>query len=308
MQTLLIASTDAHPIQWIDITDPSSAELHDLAERYGLHPLMVQDCLQSDHLPKFEITDSGCAFMILRAFDPSFRGTPDNLQDLSDKIAIFTGPEYVITIHHKSYTFLESIADRIQEWSHNNQKSWSTQQVIGYIFRDVLIQYREPAQKIEQEIDYYESNIFLRKGQRDLLKSLYLIKRRAMLLKRIILLLREPLMQFKIHSGNKHTRLMQDISDRQLELEIGYDQMLDELTQLLNLYISLSSQRTNDVMRILTIFSVFFLPLTFIVGVYGMNFDFMPELEWEYGYIGVWVLMLMVTVSVFIWFRKRRWL
>jgi magnesium transporter len=129
-----------------------------------------------------------------------------------------------------------------------------------------------------------------------------------MLLKRIILLLREPLMQFKIHSGNKHSRLMQDISDRQLELEIQYEQMQDELTQLLNLYISLSSQRTNDVMRILTIFSVFFLPLTFIVGVYGMNFDFMPELEWEYGYIGVWVLMLIVTLSVFIWFRKRRWL
>lgn len=308
MQQTLLDSNAQHNLRWIDITEPTPEQLHTLAEEFGLHPLTVQDCLQSDHLPKFEVTESDGTFIILRAFDFDFKGTPDNLQDLSNKIAIFTGTNYIITIHHKEYAFLETIADRLQEWSRKNQKTWSAQQVIGYIFREVYIQYREPARKLEQEIDYYESNIFLRKGNRDLLKSLYLIKRKALLFKRIIMLLREPLMQFKIHTGNKHGRLIQDITDRQLELEITYEQMLDELTQLLNLYISLSSQRTNEVMRILTIFSVFFLPLTFIVGVYGMNFNFMPELNWEHGYLGVWILMLLVTIVVFIWFRKRKWL
>jgi magnesium transporter len=308
MQRTLLEANAQHSLHWIDITEPTPEQLHALAEQYGLHPLTVQDCLQSDHLPKFEVTESGEAFIILRAFDFDFKGTPDNLQDISNKIAIFTGPDYIITLHRKEYAFLDTIVDRLQEWGRKNLKSWSTQQVIGYIFREVYIQYREPARKLEQEIDYYESNIFLRKGNRDLLKSLYLIKRKALLFKRIIMLLREPLMQFKIHTGNKHGRLMQDITDRQLELEISYDQMLDELSQLLNLYISLSSQRTNEVMRILTIFSVFFLPLTFIVGVYGMNFKIMPELDWKYGYALVWGIMIIVTLMVFFWFKKRKWL
>jgi magnesium transporter len=91
-------------------------------------------------------------------------------------------------------------------------------------------------------------------------------------------------------------------------METLFDQLNEEMNQLLSLYISLSSQRTNEVMRILTIFSVFFLPLTFIVGVYGMNFQFMPELSWKYGYALVWIGMIAVTIFVWRWFKKRKWL
>ena len=76
----------------------------------------------------------------------------------------------------------------------------------------------------------------------------------------------------------------------------------------MNIYISLSSQKTNEVMRVLTVFSVFFMPLTFIVGVYGMNFDFMPELRLKWGYPGVMLLMGFITFSIYVWFRRNGWL
>jgi magnesium transporter len=83
---------------------------------------------------------------------------------------------------------------------------------------------------------------------------------------------------------------------------------LDEVNNLVNLFMSLSSQKTNDVMKVLTIFSVFFMPLTFIAGIYGMNFEFMPELRQKWGYPGVMVLMGIVTAFIYFWFKRKKWL
>jgi magnesium transporter len=87
-----------------------------------------------------------------------------------------------------------------------------------------------------------------------------------------------------------------------------YNQALEDVTNLTNLHLSFSAQRTNDVMKILTIFSVFFMPLTFIVGVYGMNFQFMPELRQKWAYPAVLLIMALVTVAVYLWFRRKKWL
>lgn len=87
-----------------------------------------------------------------------------------------------------------------------------------------------------------------------------------------------------------------------------YNQILESVNNLLNLTVSLAAQRTNDVMRVLTVFSVFFMPLTFIVGIYGMNFDFMPELRQKWGYPGVMILMAVVTGIIYTWFKRKKWL
>jgi magnesium transporter len=87
-----------------------------------------------------------------------------------------------------------------------------------------------------------------------------------------------------------------------------YDQLSDDAQNLVSTYMSFSAHKTNDVMKILTIFSAYFLPLTFIVGVYGMNFRFMPELDWEWGYPAVILLMLGVFIAIYIWFRRKKWL
>jgi magnesium transporter len=101
---------------------------------------------------------------------------------------------------------------------------------------------------------------------------------------------------------------MQDIRDSQIKLQLFYDQMTEDALNLVSMYMSISANKTNDVMKILTIFSAYFLPLTFIVGVYGMNFDFMPELGWQYGYPMVIGFMLLVFIVIYTWFRRKKWL
>jgi magnesium transporter len=93
-----------------------------------------------------------------------------------------------------------------------------------------------------------------------------------------------------------------------LRLQTSTKHIIDNVGNLLNIYISLSSQRTNEVVRVLTLFSVFFMPLTFIAGIYGMNFDFMPELRWHYGYLSAMLFMTFVTVIIFWWFKRKGWL
>jgi magnesium transporter len=91
-------------------------------------------------------------------------------------------------------------------------------------------------------------------------------------------------------------------------VELYFDQLTDDVNNLLTVYLSVSSQKTNEVMKVLTVFSAFFLPLTFLVGVYGMNFKYMPELEQRLGYPAIWAVMLGIVIGIYIWFRRKQWL
>jgi magnesium transporter len=93
-----------------------------------------------------------------------------------------------------------------------------------------------------------------------------------------------------------------------VKLIMLYEQAYEDVTNLMNIYLSLSARKTNQVIHVLTLFSVFFMPVTFIVGIYGMNFKIMPELEWPWGYPAVMVLMGTITLAIWIWFRKRKWM
>ena len=105
--------------------------------------------------------------------------------------------------------------------------------------------------------------------------------------------------------SNTYTR---DTRDLYVKLHNIYDTLFENMNHLVMVYFSISSQRTNEIVRVLTVFSVFFMPLTFIVGIYGMNFDFMPELRLKWGYPGVMILMGAITFGIYVWFKRRGWL
>lgn len=108
--------------------------------------------------------------------------------------------------------------------------------------------------------------------------------------------------------GKKKSNELQDIGDSQVKLQLFYDQLSEDSQNLVSTYMSYSAQKTNEVMKVLTLFSAYFLPLTFIVGIYGMNFDHMPELRHRYGYPIIMLMMLLIFLLIFFWFKRRKWL
>ena len=133
-----------------------------------------------------------------------------------------------------------------------------------------------------------------------------MLKRRTSLCRKLLLLTGEVVSA--VQHRQKKSYELQDIRDTQTKLQLFFDQLNEDSQNLISTYMSYSAQKTNEVMKVLTLFSAYFLPLTFIVGIYGMNFDNMPELRYRYGYPVIMGLMLLIFLLIFFWFKRRKWL
>ncbi|HRP09043.1 MAG TPA: CorA family divalent cation transporter, partial [Gemmatimonadales bacterium] len=152
-----------------------------------------------------------------------------------------------------------------------------------------------------------EEAVFTQRGRTFTTRDAFNIKRLLSLTRRILWQTSLAL-QKMMPPAERSDPLNQELRDTAEAYLFWIDQLTDEVNQLLQVQLSLSAKRTNEVMRILTVFSAFFLPLTFIVGIYGMNFHYMPELAVKWGYPAVLVAMAGVSAAIFIWFRRRGWL
>ena len=296
-----LATSETCPFTWLDITNPTPEELDAVAKQYNLHYTVIKDCLEPDHLPKFE-DFKNVNFLITRIYNPKKEKEADTIQDFSSKIAIFYSADFLITVHRLPQPVLAEIHQRFV----TDRECSSTTELTIHIIRWVINSYVEPGLQLASHLDAHESTIFLRQKAPNVLEKLYYLKRKASSAKRILTLSNDILACLRRLEGN--SSLLQDTQDLLIKAVTIYDQLEDSVTHLLNIYLSLSSQRTNEVMRILTIFSAFFLPLTFIVGIYGMNFEFMPELKWHLGYPGVLILMVAVAGGIYMWFKRKGWL
>ncbi|MBD1362553.1 magnesium transporter CorA [Mucilaginibacter sp. ZT4R22] len=295
-----IISKTANGFEWMDITAPSDDEFAEVAKKYKLHPALVKDCLQPDHLPKFERLEN-YSFIIFRICTGNDLPEADSVQELTHKIAIFYADDFILTIHRKKQTLFDELIESV-----GKQKCTGSHELLNLLINACLGTYDQPLKKLSKSVDYYEEIVFLRPKNAPLLKGLYYLKRKIDLLKQMLILSYDIIDNVDSKElGDVNTR---DTRDQYIKFQNMFSSYSENIHQLLNIYFSASSQRTNETMRILTIFSVFFMPLTFIVGIYGMNFDFMPELKWKLGYPGVMLLMAVVTVLIYIWFKKKKWL
>lgn len=288
--------------EWLDITNPSVEELDVIARRYGLQEEAVEDCLEPDHLPKFELMNR-VNFLITRIYNPKKDKNYDTIQDLSSKIAIFYAKDFLITVHRLP----QPIVSHVQADTTEADFCPTTTELALQIVRGAIQSYIAPGLSLADEMEFYEDAIFLQdKAPENILRNLYHLKRRISSTRRILMLTKDV-----VAAAGRHSNLpsaVQDTTDLHIKAVTLYDQLDDALTHLLEIHISLQSQRADEVMRVLTIFSAFFLPLTFIVGVYGMNFHYMPELNWRYGYAVCLGMMVAVFATIYIWFKRKGWL
>ncbi len=286
---------------WIDVYDPTADELRLLADTYQLPEAAVIDCLQSEHLPKFERFEN-YYFIIVRFYDQNCKQDSDSIQKLTRKVAIFYNSEFILTIHRSKFELLDKVAHKYC----NSAKMKHPFDLTCKIVKNAFETFEEPLNSIDETISNFESKIFLKKRTPDLLKNLYLLKRQIHVFKRLNYV--SKMVVDNMHTSYKKNSYFEDMRDYYLRMEVFTEQLHEDVQSLLHLYLSISSQKTNEVMRILTVFSAFFLPLTFLVGVYGMNFEFMPELHHKLGYPAILIFMLLVTILIFQWFKRKQWL
>lgn len=286
--------------EWIDLLNPTKEEMQEIAEKCNLNFYNLADSLEPNHLPKFE-TENGINFLILRVVHKGDK-KDTTIESLSNKIAVFFNESLLITIHRIEMSFINDIADKCQNMRH----TFSTNLVIIKILKSVLQTYNDSILYIIDKLESYENKLFLKNPSSKVLQSIYSLKRKTNLCTKLLILSDEVINSIKPTKQEKAA--YQDAKDLYLKLTTLYEQVMDDLNNLLNLYISLSSQKTNEIMKTLTIFSIFFMPLTFIAGIYGMNFRFMPELELKWGYPIIIVVMILITLIIYYWLKRKKWL
>jgi len=279
--------------EWIDLENPTQQELKELTQPFDIDYNLLEDILEHGHLPKIEKLKD-YTFLILRAHSQTTQNNIATVGELTNKIAFFINENRLITIHRASFKFLENLAGDFED---------SEKLMLGIIDR-MLFTYEIPLQQQNDKMDQLEREVFLKNGSPISIETLYYQKSQARIIKKILQVTQNVLNQVVVQAESKS--LLQDVKETTLSYLVDYDEVLEDANNILNTYLSVTAKRSNDVMKLLTIFSAFFLPLTFIAGIYGMNFVHMPEITWQNGYYIVLGAMLLVALIIFLWFKKRK--
>jgi magnesium transporter len=300
------------PLVWIDMVEPTAAELEEVAKTYGLQSTSVNDCLDPEHLPKFEQFET-YTFVIIRAFDEHSKRNATTVQELTRKVAIFSGQSFLITIHRTELPWLSAVEKKFEtDQAGRPGKEGLQAYALCQVLNGAVDTYLPPLEGIESRIDAFEEVVF-GSGETDNrafaedLRDIHVLKRQVTLIKRLLWRILDVVQRMTPTTG-RMAALFRDVQENVESYHFYADELLDDANTILNLQLALAGHRTGEVMRILTVFSVFFLPLTFVAGVYGMNFDYMPELRSPWGYPAVLAGMGVITLAIYLWFRRRGWL
>jgi magnesium transporter len=287
---------------WVDL-EGQAADTERLLLEMGFHPLAVEDTLTLEHQPKIE-EYPGCLFVIVRGLDFNRAGT--RLTTL--KLAAFLDGRRLVTYHRAP---MRSVAGVRQRLADGQRAPQGGPVHLFYSICDQVIDHYFPVlDKVAEEVEKTEEEIFQGPTQSHLQRLLEL-RRRLATLRRVML----PHRQVFNHLANAKTPYVddatalyfRDIYDNVLRLADAIDQQRDLLASTKDTYLSVLGQRTNEVMKVLTLFAAILLPLSLIAGIYGMNFEHMPELHTRWGYFGALGLMAAVAAALAWWFRRRGW-
>ncbi len=290
--------------KWIDLQNPTKEQLNEVAAQYCFQKLTIEDSLEPGHLPKYESDDANVSFLLIRFFDKEHRILKNTVREFSHKISIYFGLDFIITVHQKETDIFENIQNKFI--SSIDPSKVTIKGILYRIISETIKTYEKPALLMDEEINQLEHLIFTDDFRNIKLPTLYKVKREATACKKILDYTLEALKEYR--ADNKKTSSSQDLFEENVKMLHLHAQIVDDVQNLLAIYLSLNGQKSNEIMQTLTVFSAFFLPLTFIAGIYGMNFDFMPELNYKLGYPICLFIMLIVVIFIYFWFRKKRYL
>lgn len=293
-------------VRWINIDGLNQPDmLQAIGDRFGLHPLLLEDILNTDQRPKFE--DYGTyAFIVARMV----RFNADETVIISEQISMVIGPGWVITFQETHGDVFDPVRERIRKLK-GRVRARKADYLVNVLLDAIVDHYFVVLEKLSDELEDLEDEI-LDKPTQETLHEVYRLRREVIYLRRIVWPLREMLTSLTkgtcSHFTDETFLFLRDVQDHSIRVLESLDTFRDMLSSMLELYLSGKSNQMNEVMKVLTIIATIFIPLTFIVGVYGMNFEWMPELGWKWGYPLTWLVMLTTVGGLLWYFKKRDWL
>ena len=313
----LAGHLDNHRVTWINIDGLGDVEaLTILGERFKLHPLALEDVLNTGQRPKIELSQDYVFIVAQMVYQDNSHAV------CGEQVSVFFGKNFLITVQQEGeYDVFDPVRERLRSGRGSIRKSKAD--YLAYALLDSIIDHYYPVlESVGAEIEELEDEL-LKKPSREMMHGLHEYKRSLTQMRRHVWPLRE-VVNGMLHDPSGYITpptkvFLRDCYDHTVQLMDLVESYKELTTSLMELYHSSVGLRTNEVMRVLTVITSIFIPLTFIVGVYGMNFAAetadgkklpwnMPELYSPYGYIGVMVFMLLIAVAQLVLFRKMKWL
>lgn len=297
---------DFKGVCWLNITGLNNPKaIEEIGNRFGIHPLVQEDILNTYHRPKQE--DLGdYLFLVLKMFYYD----KNKKEVISEHVSFVLGNGYVLTFQEQEGDVFDAVRERIRTNAGRLRKMGAD--FLLYALVDAVVDnYFLVLETLGEELEDLEEQLLEHPGP-ETLDTIHKLKREMIFLRRAVWPLREVINGL-LKTGSKFIKkstgiFLSDVYDHTVQVIETTETFRDMLSNLQELYLSGISNKMNEVMKVLTIIATIFIPLTFIAGVYGMNFEFMPELRWRFGYFAVWGVMVIIVLGMVIYFKRKKWL
>jgi magnesium transporter len=302
----VIPFRDSPPVTWLNVVGLQDTKvLERLGEIFNLHPLILEDILNTDQRPKVEIFEDH-VFIVLKKLSYN----KDTGEIGSEQISLILGNNYIISFQEKDGELFLPIRERIKN-PKGRHRTHGTD-YLAYALIDIIVDdYFVILENLAEEIEILEENA-IENTDRDFVRNIQVMKRELIYIRKSIWPLRELIGTLFRGDSSLITEFtkpyLKDVSDHTIQIIDTIENFRDIISGILDVYLTKVSNKLNEIMKVLTIIATIFIPLTFIVGVYGMNFKFMPELTWRWGYPALWIFMLIIFIGMTLLFKKKRWI
>jgi magnesium transporter len=291
-------------VVWVDVSDPTDEDFSVLAEEFHFHPLSIEDCQHEHQRPKVE-EYRGYYFIVMY----EARRTDSSRSLELAELDIFLGANYLVTVHNREITAIATAARLWPEWIDRAEAGAG---LLAYLLIDAIVDdYLPILDDMSERMDELEDEIFDEFDPASI-REIFLIKKQLVFLRRAVAPLRDvfntllrreqPIFDREIYV------YFQDVFDHLIRVADTIDSLRDLLGSTMDVYLSISGNRMNVVMKRLTSIATILMSVTLIAGIYGMNFDLMPELHWRYGYVFALLSMVIVGVALYAYLRRIDWL
>ncbi len=293
-------------VTWINIDGIHDIKtIEQIGEAFELHPLILEDILSTGQRPKSEDYEKN-VFIVLRMLNYN----AENSAIETEQVSLVLGPNFVLSFQERIGDVFDSVRDRIRNNKGRIRKTGPD--YLTYALMDAMVDsYFMVLEKLGDDIEALEDELVGEPSQKTMQK-IHFLKREMISLRRSIWPVRELISGLQRNDSDLITEstslFIRDVYDHTIQIMDTIESFRDMVSGMLDIYLSSLSNRMNAVMKVLTIIATLFIPLTFVAGIYGMNFEHMPELKWRYGYAAVWSVMIVVALVMLVYFRKKKWL